>query len=114
MRPDAISLIKGSDIYVQTSLSEGFGRAISEAMSVGKPIIMTNAGGCTELIDDTCGIITPIKKPNAIGKAISSLVNNDELRLQMGINAKKRMEKVYHINDTVEDTYKLYKQLFKL
>jgi hypothetical protein len=24
------------------------------------------------------------------------------------------MEKVYHINDTVEDTYKLYKQLFKL
>ena len=113
LRPDAISLIKGSDIYVQTSLSEGFGRAISEAMCVGKPIIMTNAGGCTELIDDTCGIITPIKKPNALAKAISSLVNNDELRLQMGINAKKRMEKVYHINDTVEDTFKLYQHLFK-
>ena len=57
--------------------------------------------------------ITPIKKPNALAKAISSLVNNDELRLQMGINAKKRMEKVYHINDTVEDTFKLYQHLFK-
>ena len=113
LRPDAISLIKGSDIYVQTSLSEGFGRAISEAMSVGKPIIMTNAGGSTELIDDTCGIITPIKKPIALGKAISSLINNNELRLQMGINAKKRMEKVYHIHDTVEDTFKLYQHVFK-
>lgn len=111
LRTDAISLIKGSNIYVQTSLSEGFGRAISEAMSVGKPIIMTDAGGCTELIDETCGIITPIKNPIAIGRAISGLVNNDELRIQMGINAKLRMENRYHIDDTVEDTYELYHQL---
>ena len=114
LRTDAISLIKGSDIYVQTSLSEGFGRAISEAMSVGKPIIMTDAGGCTELIDETCGIITPIKNPFAIGRTISSLVNNDELRIQMGINAKLRMENRYHIDDTVDDTYELYQQLLTL
>jgi len=114
LRTDAISLIKGSDIYVQTSLSEGFGRAISEAMSVGKPIIMTDAGGCTELIDETSGIITPIKNPIVIGEAISSLVNNDELRIQMGINAKLRMENRYHIDDTVDDTYELYQQLLTL
>ena len=114
LRTDAISLIKGSDIYVQTSLSEGFGRAISEAMYVGKPIIMTDAGGCTELIDETCGIITPIKNPFAIGRTISSLVNNDELRIQMGINAKLRMENRYHIDDTVDDTYELYQQLLTL
>ena len=113
LRPDAVSLIKGSNLYVQTSLSEGFGRAISEAMSVGKPIIMTDAGGCTELIDESCGIITPTKNPEAVGKAISSLVNNDKLRLQMGINAQKRIEKVYHIHDTVEDTMELYKQLLE-
>ena len=108
-----ISILKSADIYVQTSLEEGFGRAISEAMSVGKPIIMTDAGGCTELIDESCGIITPTRNPEAVGKAISSLVNNDELRLQMGINAQKRIEKVYHIHDTVEDTMELYKQLLK-
>ena len=112
LRPDAVSLIKGSDIYVQTSISEGFGRAISEAMCVAKPIIMTNAGGCTELIDETSGIVTPIKEPELLGKAISKLVNNPELRVQMGNNAKKRMDKVYHIHDTVEDTLALYKKLF--
>ncbi|MGB1170206.1 MAG: glycosyltransferase, partial [Flavobacteriaceae bacterium] len=76
-----------------------------------KPIIMTDAGGCTELIDETSGIITPIKNPIAIGRAISSLVNNDDLRIQMGINAKLRIKNRYHIDDTVEDTYELYHQL---
>lgn len=111
LRPDAVSLIKGAHLYVQTSVSEGFGRAISEAMCVGKPVIMTDAGGCTELIDEACGIITPIKNPKAIGKAISTLINNDALRTQMGVNAKKRIKSVYHINDTIEDTIKLYKRL---
>tara|TARA_B100000795_G_scaffold264263_1_gene244542 strand:- start:687 stop:1775 length:1089 start_codon:yes stop_codon:yes gene_type:complete len=113
LRPNAVSLIKGSSLYVQTSLSEGFGRAISEAMSVGKPVIMTDAGGCTELIDENCGIITPVKNPEAIGKAISTLVNNDKLRIKMGNNAQKRIEKVYHINDTVDDTLDLYNRLLK-
>ena len=110
-RADVISILKGIDIYVQTSLEEGFGRAISEAMCLGKPIVMTDAGGCTELIDETCGIITPIKNPKAIGKAISTLINNNELRTQMGINAKKRIESKYHIDDTVKETVQLYKRL---
>ena len=63
-------------------------------MCVAKPIIMTNAGGCNELIDETSGIVTPIKEPKLLGKAISKLVNNQELRVQMGNNAKKRMDKV--------------------
>ena len=110
-RSDVISILKSVDIYVQTSLEEGFGRAISEAMSVGKPIVMTNAGGCTELIDKESGMITPLKNPKEIGKAISTLINDDELRNKMGINAKKRIETVYHINDTIEGTLSLYKRL---
>ena len=41
------------------------------------------------------------------------LVNNEKLRLKMGINAQKRIEKIYHIHDTVEDTMELYKQLLE-
>lgn len=110
-RTDVIPILKSIDIYVQTSLEEGFGRAISEAMSVGKPVVMTDAGGCTELIDESCGIITPIKNPEAIGKAISILINDDALRTQMGFNAKKRIENVYHIDQTINDTIQLYRRL---
>ena len=66
---------------------------------------MTNAGGCTELIDDTCGIITPIKKPNALAMAISSLVNNDEFgqifitdtHIERTENILKKGSKAYQI-----------------
>jgi len=112
-RTDAVALIKGADIYVQTSLKEGFGRAISEAMCVGKPIIMTDAGGCTELIDDKSGIVVPVKDSKAIGGAINLLAENDELRVQMGIAAKKRIERVYNIEDTIKETYDLYSSLMK-
>lgn len=110
-RTDVISLLKGADMFVQTSLSEGFGRAISEAMSVGKPVIMTNAGGCTELIDENSGIVVPLRDVKAIGGAISKLTNNDELRVQMGNNAKERISNVYHINRTIDETFALYKKL---
>jgi glycosyltransferase involved in cell wall biosynthesis len=110
-RNDVVSILKSCDIYAQTSLEEGFGRAISEAMSVGKPIVMTNAGGCTELIDENSGIIVPLKDSKAIGAAISKLLNDDALRIQMGKNAKNRIESVYHINDTITDTLNLYQRL---
>lgn len=110
-RTDVISILKSIDIYVQTSLEEGFGRAISEAMSVGKPIVMTNAGGCTELVDKNSGIIVPLKDSKAIGAAISKLVNDDALRIQMGKKAQERIGSVYHINETIKDTLKLYQRL---
>lgn len=110
-RDDVVSILKSTDIYVQTSLEEGFGRAISEAMSVGKPIVMTDAGGCTELVNKDSGIVVPLRDSKAIGKAISTLVNDTDRRKQMGINAKKRIENIYHINDTVNDTLNLYKRL---
>jgi glycosyltransferase involved in cell wall biosynthesis len=110
-RNDVVSILKSCDIYVQTSLEEGFGRAISEAMSVGNPVVMTNAGGCTELIDDTSGIVVPLKDSEAIGAAISTLLNDDSLRIDMGENARKRIETVFHINDTIQDTLHLYQRL---
>lgn len=110
-RKDAVSLIKASDIYVQTSLSEGLGRAISEAMCVEKPIVMTNAGGCTELIDKNSGIVTPIKNSKTIGKAISLLINNKNLRIEQGKNAKLRIDNELNIAININETLSLYKKL---
>lgn len=110
-KSDVVSYLKSIDIYVQTSLEEGFGRAISEAMSVGKPVVMTNAGGCTELIDKQSGIVVPVKDSKAIGKAISRLINDDNLREQMGSHAKNRISTIYNIDKTVNDTLELYHKL---
>ncbi len=110
-RSDVISLLKGCDIYTQTSIKEGFGRAVSEALCVGKPIVMTNSGGGTELIDNSCGIVTPIKNPKAIAQAISTLSDDDKLRKSMSENAKKRIEETFHVSKTIENTFLIYQEL---
>ncbi|MRI01921.1 glycosyltransferase [Kriegella sp. EG-1] len=111
LRKDAVSLIKGADIYTQTSLSEGLGRAICEAMSLEKPIVMTDAGGCVELIDENSGIVVPLKNSKEIGKAISKLVNDESLRKIMGVNAKKRIDNEINIQKNADECYSLYKRL---
>lgn len=107
-RSDAVALFKAADIYVQTSIREGFGRAISEAMCAKLPVVMTDAGGCTELIDEQSGIVVEKKNPKAIANGIMQLVNNKELRKQMGQNAYDRILNVYPISKTVEETLDLY------
>jgi len=111
-RKDALAFFKSADIYVQTSIREGFGRAISEAMCVATPIVMTDAGGCTELIDKKSGIIVPVKKPKAIAAAIVTLAEDKELRESMGKHAFKRINKTFHIDKTIDETLEFYKSLF--
>ncbi|HKJ06669.1 MAG TPA: glycosyltransferase family 4 protein, partial [Flavobacteriaceae bacterium] len=111
-RTDVVSILKSIDIYTQTSLSEGFGRAISEAMSVEKPIVMTNAGGCTELIEtNKSGLVVPKKNAEAIANAWKKLIDDEHFRLQMGEHAQQRMFKKFNIKNTINKTQNLYLEL---
>ena len=110
---NAVSFIKGADIYTQTSISEGLCRAICEAISVAKPVVMTDAGGCTELVDKNSGIVVPLRDPKSIGEAISKLADNQNLRETMGNNGKQRMDTLFNHNTMVEETFKLYTDLLK-
>ena len=112
-KSNPVSIFKSADVYVQTSNREGFGRAISEAMCSGKPIIMTDAGGCTELIDAKSGIIVPKKNPKEIARAILKLARNKKLRESMGRESLNRINNNFHIERTIQETLTLYKTLYK-
>jgi glycosyltransferase involved in cell wall biosynthesis len=47
---DAVACIKGADLLVHPSLSEGLPNAILEAMAVGTPVVATAVGGVPELV----------------------------------------------------------------
>ncbi len=108
-RTDAIEILKASDIYVQTSLDEGLGRAITEAVSLKVPVVMTNAGGCTELIEDgKGGFIVPLKDTKSIGESISKLINNDSLRKEMGENAFDYLKTNFSITKNIDGVFEIY------
>jgi glycosyltransferase involved in cell wall biosynthesis len=84
------------DIFVlpSTSSVEAFGLVLLEAMATGRPCITTDLPGVREnILPGITGLIVPPKDEQALADAILKLVENDELRIQMGFNARKAVEK---------------------
>ncbi len=80
-----------SSIFVFTSTAESFGIVLLEAMSSGCAIITTNNSGCSEVVDDAALLVRP-KKSSNIKEALIKLINNDQLRNELGATARKRVE----------------------
>ena len=55
----ARTLLDMADIYASPHASEGFGLTIAEAMALGKPVVASDFGGCTDFLDDSCGFPVP-------------------------------------------------------
>lgn len=49
-RTDALDILASMDIVLHPSLSEGFGRAVLEAMALGRPVVASKVGGLREII----------------------------------------------------------------
>lgn len=80
MQPNPYPFMKNCDIYVQTSLFEGFGRTVTEAKILQKPIISTNFPSIFDQMEDgKNGLIVEMDEKR-IAEKIMSLVKNDELR----------------------------------
>lgn len=47
------------DLFVNVSETEGIPVTVMEALSFGIPVVVTNVGGCSELVDDSCGVLLP-------------------------------------------------------
>jgi glycosyltransferase involved in cell wall biosynthesis len=71
-------------VYVQPSVSEGFGLEIPEALSYGRPVIASEGAGASELVTEGVGFVVPIRSPQAIAEKIDWLKNNKDSMISMG------------------------------
>lgn len=111
-RSDVKEILKRTDIYVQTSIKEGLGRAITESMCLKKPIIVTNAGGCTELVaPGVNGYVAKNKDIRSIADNINLLTDSKEKRIKFGDESYKRVQEIFNIEKTVDKTIALYQLL---
>ena len=83
-----------ASIFVLPSLSEGFSRAVLEAMACGLPVIISEGVGARDIIEDGKeGFVAPIKDADAIAERIDYLYNNQEKVVEMGSIARKTAER---------------------
>jgi glycosyltransferase involved in cell wall biosynthesis len=112
-RTDAPSLTAACDLFVLPSIKrEGLARSLIEAMACGVPPIVTNCGGSPELVvDGVSGLVVPVRDAPAINHAIRRLYEDPERRRRMGAAARGRIGSHFKIEDTIEQTLDLYRNL---
>lgn len=99
-------------VAVYPSLSESFGVAVVESSACAKPVVVSDAGGLPEVVEDgVTGIVVPSKKTNKIAQAIEKLILDSKLRDNFGEAGRKRVEKLYNWNNNVMQMVKIYEGL---
>jgi glycosyltransferase involved in cell wall biosynthesis len=107
-RTDAQRLVAGLDVFALSSTYEGLPIALIEAMSLGRPAVVTRVGGVPEVVTDGAqALLVPPRDPAALADGLLRLLGDPELRARMGTAARarsldfdirkavRRMEQVY-------------------
>jgi glycosyltransferase involved in cell wall biosynthesis len=103
------------DIFAALSEEESFGVAIVEAGACEKPVVVSDAGGLPEVVDDgVTGFVVERKNSYAASKALEILVLDEELRVRMGVAGRKRVEKLYKWKDNVDMMVDIYKNILEM
>ena len=96
-------------VYVQPSVSEGFGIEILEAMAHGRPVIATSGTGGPDVIRGGIdGFIIPPRDPRAILDKLNYFKDNPDKILEMGRAARKQAEEFSW--DKIEKHYEQFYQ----
>jgi glycosyltransferase involved in cell wall biosynthesis len=76
--PRPLSIISRSDVLVMSSLYEGFGNVIIEALANGCPVVSTAIGGSSEILNEgKYGHLIPVGDHQAMAQAILKVLNGD-------------------------------------
>lgn len=78
--PDAARLVAASDLFVMSSVKEGLGTAVLDAMALGIPVVGTTAGGIPELLGGGAGLLVSPQDPPALATAVVGLLGNPAAR----------------------------------
>ncbi len=115
-RKESLSIVKACDAFVLASThGEALTKAVTEAMCLGIPPIITEIGGNHGLvIDGDSGWVVPPADPNSLSRAIKEMADNKDERKRRGQNAKEHILHQFHTNNTVKDFLRLYDRMTSL
>ncbi|MEW9573372.1 glycosyltransferase [Rhodanobacter sp. Si-c] len=92
-RSDARDLLQGLDVFVLSSVSEGYSMALLEASATALPIVATDVGGNREIVrDGSTGYMVPARDADALAEAILLLLREPNRAARYGAAARAMME----------------------
>lgn len=108
-------VMQSIDIFLLTSIEEGFGLVIIEAMSAKKPVISTNVSAISNIvIDNKTGYLVPANDSVALSVAIGRLVDDENIRMKFGLSGHSHVLTNFSINIMLKKTFLIYKRLLDI
>ena len=96
-RTDVLGCIKGFDLFALSSVTEGLGTSLLDAMACSRAIVATRAGGIPEVVEDgVTGRLVPPRDHAALAQAIVELLKDDALRARMGERRARASQRALH------------------
>ncbi len=104
-----------ADVFVLPSSerSEAFGLAQVEAMATGTPVVSTELGTGTSFVNihGETGWVVPASDADALSKGIRRLLDDGQLRREMGLRAYARAHREFDVERMVEQVIEVYDQI---
>jgi glycosyltransferase involved in cell wall biosynthesis len=111
-RNDLPSVMAGWDVFVLPSLNEGFGVAALEAMAAGLPVIASDVGGLSELVENgETGWLVPPAAPLELAQRARQLIHDRRMRETMGIAGRQRALHCFPVSRMAEQMITVYDKL---
>jgi glycosyltransferase involved in cell wall biosynthesis len=108
-RTDVLGCIKGFDLFAMSSVTEGLGTSLLDAMACGKAVVATETGGIPEVVEDgVTGLLVPPRDHRAMAAAIVRLLSDDELRRRMGEAGRARVGARFTVERMIAETAAVY------
>jgi glycosyltransferase involved in cell wall biosynthesis len=104
--------LRSVDVFVLPSAeAEAFPRAVLEAMACGKPVVVTDAGGSREAVEEgRTGFVVPPRDPQAMADRLRALIGSAGLRAQMGECGRRRAEVLFALGRNTKLTAHVYEE----
>ena len=111
-REDVLSLMKSADLFVMSSITEGLGSAVLDAMAMGLAVVGTRAGGIPEAVvpGETGELVEP-GDAKALAVALVKLLKDSDLRRAYGEAGRLRVARQFDVDHLIDGTLSAYRQL---
>lgn len=108
LQPDVRPVLSMIDVFALPSTAvETFSNAALEAMAMARPVVLSDMGGASEMIEHgVSGMVVPAGNLDALTAALMSLYDSTDLRRRLGAAARQRVTTIFSFEKMVED----YKQ----
>jgi glycosyltransferase involved in cell wall biosynthesis len=110
-REDVLQLVKSAELFVMSSVTEGLGSTVLDAMAMKLAVVGTQAGGIPEAVaHGETGLLVRPGDPRALATAISRLLRDRPLRQRMGDAGHARVAAQFGVARMLEGTLDAYRR----